>query len=208
MKQNFARILELIALFILLPSLFYFEFIPGPKAIPLLVVFVAALIYLLRSKSFSRKEFGLNGYNEWGKLAIRLLITGVILLGLTLLFTPNRLFVLPKTNPRLWVMIMVFYPIWSAFTQELIYRPFFFFRYKPLFKSKTLLAVTNGLLFGFLHIIFKNWIAVIGSSIIGIVWALTYTKHRSLLVVAIEHSVVGGMLYTLGLGYFFYVPDF
>jgi membrane protease YdiL (CAAX protease family) len=103
---------------------------------------------------------------------------------------------------------MVFYPIWSAFTQELIYRPFFFHRYGKLFKNRTVGCVINGLLFGFLHIIFGNWIAVLGATIMGTIWAFSYTKHRSLMAVAIEHAIVGNFLYTIGLGQLFYVPDF
>jgi membrane protease YdiL (CAAX protease family) len=121
---------------------------------------------------------------------------------------PDRLFDLPKHNPKLWLLIMLFYPIWSAFTQELIYRSFFFHRYISLFSNQKILIVANGLLFGFLHIIFKNWVAVIGSALIGLMWASSYARHKSLMLVFIEHSFVGNLLYTFGLGAYFYVPDF
>ena len=58
------RIAELICLFLLVPLAFYFDFIPLPKFVPLLVVFIYALVFLLSSKTFSRKEFGLNGYRS------------------------------------------------------------------------------------------------------------------------------------------------
>ena len=103
---------------------------------------------------------------------------------------------------------MIFYPVWSAFTQEVIYRTYFFHRYGAAIPNEKVLALVNGLLFGFLHIIFRNWVAVIGATLMGLLWAFSYLKHRSLLVVSIEHSIVGDMLYTFGLGFFFYVPDF
>lgn len=202
------RTLELLGLFVLIPILFYLDFIPGPKAIPLLAVFLFALVFLLRSKTFNRKELGFNSYSDWRQLIIKMIVATIVVYVLTIIFVPERLFYLPKNNPQLWVAIMLFYPIWSAFTQELIYRPFFFHRYKILFGNDKALFVLNGLLFGFLHIIFKNWVAVLGSSLIGLYWAYSYSKHKSQMVVFIEHSYVGNMLYTFGLGSYFYVPDF
>ena len=202
------RTIELLGLFVLIPILFYLDFIPGPKAIPLLAVFLFALVFLLRSKTFNRKELGFNSYSDWRQLIIRMIVATIVVYVLTIIFVPERLFYLPKNNPQLWIAIMIFYPIWSAFTQELIYRPFFFNRYKTLFRNDKILLVLNGFLFGFLHIIFKNWVAVLGSTLIGLYWAFSYSKHKSQMVVFIEHSFVGNMLYTFGLGSYFYVPDF
>lgn len=206
--MKFYKAIEMIGLFVLIPVLFYLDLIPGPKSIPLLVVFFIALGYLLLSKEFNRRELGFNGYSKWGQLILRMTIAVILVYVLTIVFVPERLFYLPKNNPQLWIAIMIFYPIWSAFTQELIYRPFFFNRYKTLFRNDKILLVLNGLLFGFLHIIFKNWLAVLGSTLIGLYWAYSYSKHKSQMVVFIEHSFVGNMLYTFGLGSYFYVPDF
>lgn len=199
---------ELLALFLGVPLLYHFDVIPGHKSLPLLVVFTILLVYLLLSKTFNKKELGLNGFKGWFFLLIRSAVVAIIITGATYLFLPEYLFYLPKQNPLLWLMIMIFYPIWSAFTQELIYRPFFFFRYGNLFQNRTVGSIVNGLLFGFLHVIFGNWIAVVGATIMGTIWAFSYTKHRSLMAVAIEHAIVGNLLFTIGLGQFFYVPDF
>lgn len=199
---------ELLALFLGVPLLYHFDVIPGHKSLPLLVVFTILLVYLLLSNTFNKKELGLNGFKGWFFLLIRSAVVAIIITGATYLFLPEYLFYLPKQNPLLWLMIMIFYPIWSAFTQELIYRPFFFYRYGNLFQNRTVGSIVNGLLFGFLHVIFGNWIAVVGATIMGTIWAFSYTKHRSLMAVAIEHAIVGNLLFTIGLGQFFYVPDF
>jgi len=68
--------------------------------------------------------------------------------------------------------------------------------------------VTNAVLFAFAHILFRNWVAVIGSFVAGLLWATTYLKSRSLLVVSIEHALYGNFVFTLGIGYYFYAPDF
>jgi membrane protease YdiL (CAAX protease family) len=207
--MNFVfKVIELVTLFIGLPLLYYFDILPGHKSLPLLVVFVLVLIYLITSKKFNRKELGFNNFMGWKGLITRMAIGTLIIFIATIAFIPEALFYLPKNNPMLWALIMIFYPLWSAFTQELIYRPFFFFRYQSVFENKNVLAIVNGLLFGFLHFIFGNWIAVVGATIIGTIWAFSYQRHKSLLAVAIEHAFIGNMLYTIGLGQFFYVPDF
>ncbi len=202
------RYVELAILFIGIPLTYLFDIVPGHKSMLLLVVFVIMLTYLLKSKSFNNKELGLNSFMGWKMMSLRLAIAAVIILITTYAFLPDYLFYLPKHNPFLWLMIMLFYPLWSAFTQELIYRSFFFHRYSMLFKNSKVKSVVNGILFGFLHIIFANWIAVLGATLIGIVWAFSYAKHRSLLAIAIEHAIVGNLLYTIGLGQLFYTPDF
>jgi membrane protease YdiL (CAAX protease family) len=73
---------------------------------------------------------------------------------------------------------------------------------------KKLSVLTNAALFAFAHIFFKNWVAVIGAFAAGILWAMTYLGSRSLLVVSIEHALYGDLLFTLGIGYYFYNPDF
>ncbi|HDP74773.1 MAG TPA: CPBP family intramembrane metalloprotease [Bacteroidales bacterium] len=203
------RWVELVVLFIGLPVVFYFNKLKLPKSIPLLVVFLIALLYLLASKSFSKKTFGFNGFSCWKTFGLRILISLLVISLLSFIFLPReQLFYLPLQNTKLWMLIMIFYPIWSAFTQEVIYRGFYFHRYLSLFKTEYHAIIINGILFGLLHIIFRNWIAVIGATIIGMVWASSYIKHRSILMVSVEHAIVGNYLFTIGLGYYFYVPDF
>lgn len=200
---------ELVVLFIGLPVAFYFNKLKLPKSIPLLVVFLITLVCLLTSKSFSKKSFGFNGFSRWKTFGLRILISILVISSLSFIFLPReQLFYLPLQKTGLWMLIMIFYPIWSAFTQEVIYRGFYFHRYKSLFKSEYHAVIINGILFGILHIIFRNWIAVLGSTIIGLVWASSYIKHRSILMASVEHAIVGNYLFTIGLGNYFYLPDF
>jgi membrane protease YdiL (CAAX protease family) len=101
---------------------------------------------------------------------------------------------------------MIFYPIWSAFPQELIYRSWFFHRYRDLVKKEWVLIGMNALLFSFGHIIFENLLAIILTFIGGILFALTYKKSNSLMVVFIEHMLYGNWIFTLGIGQYFYSP--
>lgn len=102
-------------------------------------------------------------------------------------------------------MVLLLYPIFSAFTQELLFRRFFFWRYEEWFGAHTtLLIIVNALIFGYVHIVFENWIAVVFSTLGGFLFAHTYHKTRSTLLVTVEHALYGDLLFTLGLGMYFY----
>ncbi|MBE0663589.1 MAG: CPBP family intramembrane metalloprotease [Bacteroidales bacterium] len=206
--RRFLLVSELIVLFIGVPLLFYFDWIPGPKSIPLLLAFVYCLAVLLLDKNFDRKKLGANRFRGFRCIMVRFFFTAALLTVYLLIFEPQNLFVIPKEKPWLWVAIMVFYPLWSALPQELIFRVFYFHRYQQIIPNKKLLLFLNAFLFAFMHIIFNNWIALFGGFIVGIFWAQTYLRNQSLLTVSIEHAIYGNFIYTIGLGHYFYVPDF
>jgi membrane protease YdiL (CAAX protease family) len=58
--------------------------------------------------------------------------------------------------------------------------------------------------FGYAHIIFLNWIAVAMTTFGGFLFARDYTRHRSLSLVCLEHALYGCLIFTVGLGRFFY----
>jgi membrane protease YdiL (CAAX protease family) len=103
-------------------------------------------------------------------------------------------------------MVMVFYPFLSAWPQEFIYRKFYFRRYEPIFKSEKALIISSTLTFGFLHIMYDNPVSVILSLFGGLIFSLSYNKTRKLFFPWIEHSLYGQMIFTVGLGRFFYEP--
>lgn len=204
--RKFLKWTELIALFVGLPLVYYFDFIRVHKALPLLVVFVIVLVLLLTDKTFDRKRLGLNSYTNWGWLLQRIGGVVVFLFIFVLLFNREAFFIIPRLNPLLWVMIMLFYPIWSAFPQEIIYRGFFFHRYEELFPNMRTLIIVNALLFSFSHIIFENWIALVFTFFASILFSITYRKSNSLMVTFVEHAIYGNLIFTIGLGEYFYVP--
>lgn len=207
-KRELLLCTELVAIFVVLPLVFFLKWIPGPKALPLLVVFVYALIILLTDSTFDRRRFGWQKFTMWKPLMVRFAIVAAIMTAYLLVFESSRLMELPIQRPGLWIMIMVFYPIWSAFPQEVIYRGYFRHRYQALFTDERIFMLVNAFLFAFLHIIFQNRIALAGGFLAGILWWLTYRRSGSLLVTSAEHALYGNFIYTIGLGHYFYVPDF
>jgi membrane protease YdiL (CAAX protease family) len=136
----------------------------------------------------------------------RTLITWVALVVVTVLVAPDRLFAFPRTNPSLWAAVMVVYPV-SAYAQEIVFRTFFFHRYAGLFRRPGAAVVASGLVFGWAHIVVNNLAAVGLSALAGLLFASTYYRSRSTLLVSIEHALYGDFVFTVGLGSLFYSPD-
>jgi uncharacterized protein len=200
------RWIEMTLLFIGIPLLYYYDKIPFHKAIPLLAVFFVLFYFILKDNSFNRKIFWMNSFTNWKPILLRFIIIAVITVILVRIFAPDYWFVLPRERTVLWIMIMLLYPLWSAYPQELIYRTWFFKRYRDLLNDERLFFILNAALFSFSHIIFRNWLAIVLTFFGGLMFALTYRKSNSLMVVFVEHMLYGNFIFTVGIGQYFYLP--
>jgi membrane protease YdiL (CAAX protease family) len=99
---------------------------------------------------------------------------------------------------------MVAYPVLSVYPQGVLYRAFFFERYVDLFPGKWAMILASAAAFSFLHIIFRNWLAVGLTLAGGVLFALRYQETDSLATSSFEHSLYGCWLFTVGLGQYFY----
>jgi len=138
-----------------------------------------------------------------GLLLLRFVLCGVVLTALTRWFFPGLFLSLPRLHPVFWVVIMVLYPLLSVWPQEVIFRRFLFHRYTKIFGPRGVVAA-SALAFGFAHIIFLNWIAVSLTTAGGVMFARNYARERSLWLVCLEHALYGCLVFTIGLGRFFY----
>ena len=112
----------------------------------------------------------------------------------------EKLFIVVKTNPVMWLMVSILYSVVSVYPQEFLYRSFFFSRYGVLLKNPYLLIAVNALVFSFAHIVFKNLFVLVITLIGGVIFAITFFRSRSLLLTSIEHALYGSWLFTLGIG--------
>ena len=112
----------------------------------------------------------------------------------------TKLFIVVRSKPLLWLCIVFFYSTFSVYPQELIYRTFFFSRYEALFKNKKLFLFMNAIVFCLAHFFFKNTLVLILTFLGGLVFAWTFQKTRSTLLVTIEHAIFGSWLFTVGMG--------
>ncbi len=200
------RAIELISLYFLLPLVFYFQWLDKAYFLPVLFIILVYVIILLgRDKRFTIKQLWQITEIKYLKIIILRFIFAIILLtAFTYYFYPELFLRFPTQRPQLWLIVMLLYPILSAYPQEIISRAFFFQRYADFFPNINILIIVNAILFAWMHILFANWIAIILSLIGGLFFAHTYQQTRSVLLVTIEHALYGNFLFTIGLGWFFY----
>lgn len=201
-----ARAVECVVMFIAAPMVLALLMKPGLLFPAIWALAVICLVVLLVDPTFDRCRLW-----NWRGLRVHLgVVIGCFLLGAAiltatlLLVDPDRLFQLPRRNPRLWAMIMVLYPVLSVYPQELAFRAFFFHRYEGVFGRGLWLVAASGIAFGLAHIVMWNWWAVGFSTVGGVLFAWTYLRTRSLAGAVIDHALYGCFLFTIGWGRYFY----
>lgn len=205
-KRASWRLIEFALLFIVLPLAFYWELVPLRKIVALLII-TAGCAVILRidgSYNFRRLSYRPPIPGMARKLLLRGGMVALSLLLLTLWLQPDRLFHLPRQQPMVWGIIMMLYPFLSALSQEFIYREYFFHRYRPWLGTGPRMVAASACAFGFLHIIYDNPWAVLLSLAGGVLFARTYRQTRSLYWASFEHALYGCLVFTIGLGNFFY----
>lgn len=178
-----------------------------PLFAALVPVLLGLLAFLLLDRTFSlRRELarGFGGADLASMLAILAVGGGAVTLYVALEM-PERFLSMPRNRPGTWRKVLTVYPFLSVLVQEFVYRTFFFHRYGPLFGARPALAIlASGLLFGFGHVIFRNWVAVIGTALTGVLFAWRYARTGSFWAAWLEHTLWGWLVFTVGLGGFFF----
>ncbi len=200
---------ELFLALVVLPMIIGF-YVPPPFWLPSLWLLAFAAWWRMRSdQSESEPRFEpviarKTMRSEILRIALRLILSTVILTVGVIKFAPNRLFNLPSEKPYLWLAVMILYPVLSVYPQEMIYRRYFFRRYSVLVEKPWLRVAVSAALFGWMHVIFRNDIAIVLTAIGGFIFADTYRRTGSLRLTCLEHSLYGQLIFTIGLGEFFY----
>jgi len=197
---------ELVLLYVGIPLLMVERVIPNWPILYLLLATIGVLFVLRTDKSFDQQLLVRSAGVGAGfrKLLLRD-VPLLLLLGLGVWrLSPNSLFSLVKFAPGIWLLVIIFYPVFSVYPQELLYRAYFFHRFKPLFASNTAMIVASAILFGFVHIIFGSWISIALTVVGGFLFGLTYRRSDSMLLACLEHALFGDFIFTIGLGRYFY----
>lgn len=162
---------------------------------------------------FLRHRYGLNHAADWnwqgfregaGHVLMRFALVASMLALAAWWFMPDRFLEMPLQRPQLWFMIMMLYPVLSVWPQEVIYRAFLMRRYEPLFGTGKGYITASALAFGYMHMIFLNPVAVVMTAAGGALFARTYQQSKSLALTCFEHALYGCLIFTVGLGRFFY----
>ena len=197
---------EFTALFIAFPVTFTFV-LRTHSPVPFLLVFGAgATVYLVLHPGYANRSF----YDlkqtivQLPRIGLLFLLSGALLFLFVWVGYREWLFDCPIRHRQVWISILWTYTLFAVYPQEVIYRGFFFHRYRHLFTNQRQRMHASAIAFSFAHLIYYHHYSILFSLIGGYLFAHTYQKSRSLIAVSIEHALYGCFMFTIGLGRFFY----
>ena len=94
-------------------------------------------------------------------------------------------------------VLLLFYLLFSVIPQEIIFRFLFFYKYKDYFNKFEILLL-NSLVFSFCHLIYFDIYILLFSFFGNLLFTFNYMQNKSLLVVIVEHFLLGQTLMILG----------
>jgi hypothetical protein len=164
------------------------------------------LVTLFRAPKFNRARLW-DASRLWlylpGTLALFAIVLAVGVL-LVRRYAPAAFLDLPRSHPLLWGQIMILYPVLSVYPQGVIYRLFLFERYRGLFGDRWGIVLASAAAFAFVHVVFRNFLALALTLPGGLLFALRYLQTGSLAISSFEHALYGCAIFTIGLGRWFY----
>ena len=201
MKGSIYKLIELFLIFVAAPICFVLDFPILIKIAVGIIGFFYVLFVLLKVEGNQFKvSKNLNWKQFWKITFLKFIGIIVITTAYVLVFSKSDLFIMPLQKTFIWVIILFVYSLFSVYPQELIYRTFFFQRYQLLFKNEKLFILVNATLFSLAHIFFRNALVMFLTFVGGLLFALTFKKTKSTLLVSLEHALYGCWLFTVGMG--------
>ena len=201
MKSIPYRLLEFMLLFIAIPINMASSISIWIKLAICVSGFIYVIFVLLKIEKIQFKiSKNLNWNVFWKQTVIKLIMIVIITTIYMFFVDKENLFVVILNKPLMWVILLFIYSFFSVYPQELIYRTFFFERYQRLFSNHKLFIFVNAIVFSLAHIFFRNSLVILLTFLGGLLFAITFYKTRSTLLVTIEHAIYGCWLFTVGMG--------
>ena len=201
MKAAIYKLVEFFILFILLPVSFSLDYPILIKMAIGIIGFIYVIFILLKVEKLKFQIMpNLDWKHFWTFTLLKFAGIAVITFVYVWLFDKYNLFAVVIQKPKMWIIIVIVYSLLSVYPQELIYRTFFFERYQNLFTNQKIFLFINAIVFSLGHIFFKNTLVIVLTFLGGLLFAFTYNKTKSTLLVSIEHAIYGCWLFTVGMG--------
>jgi membrane protease YdiL (CAAX protease family) len=206
-KKSTYLLLEFVLFFVGVPVILLFEgdlSHPSRVLVPI-VLFVFGILYFRTDFKWNELSYLPVKFSDWSvHLGIAILISG-LMLGWVYFFDRDNLFNLPSRNWKVWLLLSLFYPVFSASLQEVIFRTFIFKRYQKLFGNGHFLILASAIVFSFAHIFYFHPVSLLLTFILGLYLGWVYHQRKSVLFTSILHSIYGNMVFTIGLGHYFWL---
>lgn len=112
---------------------------------------------------------------------------------------------MPREEPAAWLRMIVVYPLLSVIPQELIWRSLVYRRYRAVFAGDGAMLLASAAAFAWVHVLLENMLAVALCFVGGLLFGWTYRRTGSLAAASLEHALYGCLVFTIGLGSYFFL---
>jgi uncharacterized protein len=85
----------------------------------------------------------------------------------------------------------LFFVFVSAPAQEFLYRSFLFAELRAIKVSPKAIVLLSASLFAFMHIIYRDFVTVALTLVVGFIWAVVFNSTRKVGIVAFSHAALG-----------------
>jgi membrane protease YdiL (CAAX protease family) len=196
--QSLAQFAAIVlAAFYLPPLLIYFGIIPFAYRFVVLVTVAGVLALVAWRRGTPAADLGLRSDNFKPALALNAALA--IALGSALL-AAFALGLMRQPRAIDWWWFAPFYVAVSCPAQEFLCRGFLFaeMQRRGITGAGAQIAV-SAVSYAFLHIVYRDWLAVVASLAIGGVWGALYRRYPNLWGVILSHAVLGLVSIRVGL---------
>lgn len=104
-----------------------------------------------------------------------------------------------RYNPDENIYFYLFYIFISCPIQEFLYRGIFGYFENYLIKNKYLMIIISSMCYSFVHIIYKDFLTLCLTFILGVILYSLYRKDYNLVGVSLSHIIIGILTIALGI---------
>ena len=186
-KEQVKTATQIGILFVLPVLLIFFGAIPVQYRFFVLLAITILVIAVVVAEKWTLKDLGIRLDNIKKSASWYLIFTvfaTVAIIVLARLFNHNTQNIIGSIHFQYGFIVL-------SLLQEFLFRSFLIPKLKALTSSPTLVIILNGLLFGFIHVIFPNPLSLfILSSLLGAGFAAVYFYRPNLILATVAHSII------------------
>ena len=167
----------------------------------------------MRRKFASRRLWARPPSGWWRGPLLRAVILFFAVTAYVLACEPDSAFSLLVDRPRLWLAVMILYPLLSVLPQEILFRVCLMdiLETTPTGRPRQawIPILGSALLFGWAHVIYAGYAAMLSTCLAGLALGWNYHCNRirpgAIWPLLLEHSLYGQIIFSTGLGHYFYI---
>ena len=202
------KVAELVLFLVIMPLLVVLAPLKLPHIPLLLCGGVFAAVRLWPHVSF-RRLLARPPRHWWRGPCVRAGLVAVAVTVFVLLNRPEAFLSFPRQRTGMWALVMLLYPVLSVVPQEIIYRVYIFEKFFSDSRQEKMAIFVSAVLFSWVHVVYAGYFAMISTALAGGVLGYGYSRSRkhpgALWGVLLEHSLYGMLVFTVGLGQYFYL---